>query len=428
MSRENRSPKFLRRTGAIMIAVVLGLGVGASKIPDLLRPAQTTYVATLPLSHGASGIAAGSSVEIGGLPQGRVILIKDQIASKKQLIEIHFELDRRFVLSSDALIRLRVGIAGTNGVLNIRDQGTKKSRFQPGEPRVIAVSLSEPSGGSAGVLLGRTNGLLIEKIATLTDDANTAISTRVQLTSLLVSAILDRIEAFVQMTRPDLVVIQDELKALRTQFSKILARQPLAERAIESLQTAAETDTAHVRKELLRIRDRFDLIDIDVRAMQGDMGEIIDEASDMRARVIAAGSDLESALNDLNSIATRFKIHAPEFRDGIARMLARLVLAGGQLKLALNDLFPIVLEAITTHPDRASESRRLLREAVDDTVLAGIDLRDAARRLERLERLHRNGEDPGAAPIPSLEDVVTRFEKMVDALAERLRREIIDGS
>ena len=133
-------------------------------------------------------------------------------------------------------------------------------------------------------------------------------------------------------------------------------------------------------------------------------------------------------MNDLNAIATRFKIHAPELSDGIARMLARLVLAGGQLKLAVNDLFPIVLEAITTRPDRASDSRRLLQEAVDDTVLAGIDLRDAARRLERLERLHRNGEDPGGAPIPSLEDAVTRFEKMVDALAERLRREIIDGS
>ena len=79
MSRENRSPKFLRRTGAIMIAVVLGLGIGASKIPDLLRPPVTTYVATLPLSHGVDGIAAGSPVEVGGLPQGRVILINDRI-------------------------------------------------------------------------------------------------------------------------------------------------------------------------------------------------------------------------------------------------------------------------------------------------------------------------------------------------------------
>lgn len=429
MSRRKPSPKSLRITGAIVIAAVLGLGVGAAKIPDLLRSPVTTWVATLPVSTGADGIAAGSLVQFGGLPQGRVILVKEGLGATEalNLIEIHFELDDKFVLAQDALIRLKVGISGTNGVIDIQNPGQRKSRFGPNEPRVIPITLEPPTGGSASLLIGTTNALLIEAIGQNADRAATRLTTNLRLTNLMGRKIADQINSFAQMSRTDLDLIQQEIKSLQTRYSTVFAREPIIEKSFESLKTSAEIEVALVRAELLALRDRFEVVESDVAMMREDVEVILLQADDMQSRIVAAGSDLQSAMNDLNSIATRFKVYAPEFSDGIARMLARLVLAGGQLKIAFDDLLPVILEAITTRPDRASTSRRLLLEAVDDTVLAGINLRDAARRLERLERLRRIGKDPGDSPVPSLEDDVTHFERMVEALAERLRQEIIDG-
>ena len=429
MSREKRSPKFLRLTGAIVIAAVLGLGIGVSKLPDLFRSPVTTWVATMPVSVGADGIAAGCLVQVGGLPQGQVIRVEESLGTNKDsnIVEIHFELDERFVLAQDAIIRLNVGISGTNGVLDIQNPGRKKSRFDQNATRIIPITLDPPTGGAASVLIGTTNGLLLQEINEKMARSTTGLAAGLRETNLLGQTIIAQIEQFVRMSLPDLNVIQTEIKSLQNRYSTVFARQPIIEQSLESMKIAAETDISRVRAELLALRSRFKTVEIDVATMQEDMEVILGRGEDMQSRIAAAGSDLQSAISDLNSIATRFELYAPEFSDGLARMLARLVLAGGQLKLAINDLLPIVLEAFTTNPNRASMSRRLLLEAVDDTVLAGINLRDAARRLERLERLRRNGEDPGDTPVPSLEDGVAHFERMVDALAERLRQEIIDG-
>ena len=429
MSREKPSPKSLRITGAIVIAAVLGLGVGTARIPDLLRSPVTTWVATLPVSAGADGIAAGSLVQFGGLPKGRVILVKEQIGSTEDsnLIEIHFELDEEFVLAQDALIRLKVGISGTNGVIDIQNPGRSQSRFEPNEPRIIPITLDAPTGGSASMLIGTTNALLLEEISENAARTTTMLTTNLRLTNLMGQKIAEQIRAIAQTTGNELDLIQNEIKTLRLRYSTVLERQPIVEKSLESLKITAEAEAGLVRAELLALRDRFDAVENDVATMQEDVEVMLGRTEEMRSGIVAAGSDLQSAMTDLNSMATRFELYAPEFSDGIARMLARLVLAGGQLKIVFDDLLPVALEAITTHPDRASMSRRLLMEAVDDTVLAGINLRDASRRLARLERLRRIGVDPGDTPVPSLEADVTHFERMVDALAERLRKEITDG-
>jgi hypothetical protein len=105
-----------------------------------------------------------------------------------------------------------------------------------------------------------------------------------------------------------------------------------------------------------------------------------------------------------------------------------MTLAGGQLVLAFDNLLPMALEAILVSPDAASESRRRTLEAVEDAVLAGSNLRDAARRLENFATMNQPllESKPELAPLVTepLADAVTDLERMLQRLAEVLRREI----
>ena len=132
-----------------------------------------------------------------------------------------------------------------------------------------------------------------------------------------------------------------------------------------------------------------------------------------------------SALEDAESVRVRLQKLGPEASEGLARTMARMVLAGGQLKRAIDDLLPLAIEAVLTRPNRASASRRLLLEAGNDAVEAGLQLRDAARRLEMLDRL-RPLLDPDATlpPIPDLDEATDRLSDTLDRLAERLREVI----
>ena len=135
--------------------------------------------------------------------------------------------------------------------------------------------------------------------------------------------------------------------------------------------------------------------------------------------------DVRSALEDAESVRVRLQELGPEASEGLARTMARMVLAGGQLKRAIDDLLPLAIEAVLTRSNRASASRRLLLEAGNDAVEAGLQLRDAARRLEMLDRL-RPLLDPDATlpPIPDLDEATDRLSDTLDRLAERLREVI----
>jgi hypothetical protein len=105
-----------------------------------------------------------------------------------------------------------------------------------------------------------------------------------------------------------------------------------------------------------------------------------------------------------------------------------MTLAGGQLVLVFDNLLPIVIEAILVSPDSSSESRRRTLEAVQDAVMAGSTLRDAARRLDSFATLNQPllKLNPDLAPLVSdpLSDAIADLEKMLHRLAEVLRREI----
>ena len=106
-----------------------------------------------------------------------------------------------------------------------------------------------------------------------------------------------------------------------------------------------------------------------------------------------------------------------------------MVLAGGQLRLSLQNLLPMAIEAILTRPDRQSEERQLLLEAVGDAVLAGLSLEDAMRRTRMLTQRYGDGNDldlPVAEMVEPLEGVVEELDRLLEAIYRRLRTEIAE--
>ena len=165
-------------------------------------------------------------------------------------------------------------------------------------------------------------------------------------------------------------------------------------------------------------------MEVGVADVQEDVSAMQAFTRNLEPRLETAALDLQNALEVAEAAAIRLRTLSPEVSVGLARTMARMVLAGGQLKLATQDLLPLALEAITTRPDRASLSRRLLLESTNDVVLAGMDLRDAARRLERSSR--SPGSDPGnvSDPRPGVMEALQRLEQTLERLGDRLRDEI----
>lgn len=426
MSREPRSARTLRLTGAAVILSVLGLGYGASWIPQLLRPPTTQWTATLPVAAGADGMAPGSLVQVGGFAMGKVISVADRIdaAGEDPEIEIRFELDSTVQLSRDARIQRSVGIAGTNGVLDVLDPGRPDAAFEPGEDRSIPIDLNPGAGGSFGVLLGRTNGILLERISAGVSDGQTRLARDARDTLASSWGLRGDFDRLLARVIPDVDHFENRARSIDSQLAGLVVLWSTLVDRLTNLQAEAARDQIEAQEEVAAIRRRFGRIEEGIAVMQDDVEAMSLRWDGMRFDLALAREDLQAAQRDAAAVSTRVEVLMPEVADGLARSMARMVLAGGQLKRATEDLLPLAIDAVTTRPNGASESRRRLHEATDDAVLAGVALRDAARRLQTVERLRGAELRRASIDLPSLDDAIERFERTIAALAERLRREI----
>jgi hypothetical protein len=159
-------------------------------------------------------------------------------------------------------------------------------------------------------------------------------------------------------------------------------------------------------------------------------GILEDRGGELTPKIRGMQRDLVSALDESRRLIGATSELLPEMAASIRPSMARMALAGGQLAFAFDDLLPLVIEAVLISPDAASESRRRTLQAVQDAVLAGSNLRDAARRLENFATMNRPllESNPELAPIVAdpLTDAVSDLEKMLQRLAEVLRREILE--
>ena len=430
MSADAPTSRQLRRLGAVVVVLIFGLGLAVTRIPEMLQAESAKWVVTIPLRDGVDGLQVGGEVLIGGIPRGEITgveEIKGETSGpvlSRELIRVEFKLDRNIVLARNAVIRRGSTSAGNIGYLDIKYPGSRNHRFKPGEEPVISIARSTPRGGPLESLIGRTNGEMLERILSSSEVFIQDAEDRRGIVNSELRSIQIQIKQLDLQQSRDIFRITNEVQRIIARYREILERMPLLERASTRLRADADSEADDIRAELDAWRRRLLLIDIDLDTGQEDVDRMRRFSERLEPRLQAVALDLQSALEDASSIAIRTRSLRPEVSDGLSRTMARMILAGGQLKLAMNDLAPMAIKAITTRPDRASESRRLLLESTNDVVLAGMQLRDAARFLEQASRRGRADVHRESDPPPNLDQSLRTLEETMDRLAERLRREI----
>ena len=430
MSAEAPTPRQLRRLGAVVILLILGAGFALSKLPELLRPESQTWIATVPLRDGADGLQVGSRVLVGGIQRGQVIGVqqidgeKDASPSAREQIRVDFELDREIVLTRNAVIRRGASTAGNIGFLNISYPGGPSHRFGDGEQRIIPITRSAPRGGPMAGVIGRTNGELMERITSRTGRFASDTTERSRVVRTELESTRSMIQEMDLQLGHDTTLITSRIQALSTRYREIIEMIPIIKGAARQLEAEVDLEADDLRERVEQWRRRLTLIDVAMAEGREDIDEMQRFADGLEPRLQAVALDLQSAMEDADSVAIRARMLAPEISDGLNRTMARMVLAGGQLKRAIKDLVPLAIEAITTRPNRASLSRRRLLESTNDVVMAGMQLRDAARFLEVASRQDRSGVARDSMPPPNLDESLRLLEETMNRLAERLRQEI----
>lgn len=430
MSSEAPTSRQLRVLGAIVLIAIAGLGLFIAKVPSLLGPDVVDWVVTVPVKDGADGLEAGGDVLVGGMLRGRILEVGEIEGSvpgptgPQALIRIDFELDKSVVLARDAIISRGVTTAGNIGFLNIRFPGSAKRRFKSGEQRVIPIWEGPSPGGASASLIGFVNSEMIERISVQAQ----ALAKKVKARDESMASELLEISTMIQQLGLDVDADIPRVLAMVAQLGErvrlILERLPLLREAANRAQSEAMQTSDELERELGEWRLRFELIEVGTAEIEEGVGAMQAFARNLEPRLKATILDLRNATMDAESVSIRLRKLSPEISDDLNRTLARMVLAGGQLKLAINDLLPLAIEAISTRPDRASLSRRLLLESTNDVVLAGMDLRDAARRLDALSRSPESTRGEDLEPRPGLGEALQRLERTLERLGERLRLEI----
>jgi len=432
MTRFDPSSGMLRLLGFATLVTVIGLGVAVSRIPAWQEPSMTRWTATIPVEEGARGLEPGGRVLIGGYPRGFILSV-DVLDGRhdgrgRPLVGIDFELPSEIALGRDAVIRRSVGIAGTNGVLDIPDPGARDRLFNDETPRVIAIDTSPPAGGAIGVLIGRRNGERIQAIAEAGDRFGSGMPARLRSVAAAARTLLDQVEATENELSRDTSIELQQVRRLAKRLAALGEKAMTLPPLLETLKHDLGVLFGEFEERIRRWTPTVDRILLDTDIAEQDVAAISRRLDEIAPTLQTARNDLESAVRDAEAAATRLSSLAPEAEDAMRRTMARMVLAGGQLRRALDDLLPLALRAISVSPDRRSTSRRLLLESVDDGIRSIADVRDAARRLDMLLELADalpSGDPAFDAGITAeLDARVAELEDLLDALATRLRDEI----
>jgi hypothetical protein len=433
MAAKNRTPKELQTAGAIVVTIGALAAWGLTWLPTLFAPRTTEYSASIPLAMGARGLEAGGPVLYGGAPRGKITSVRtkrDSATGMPTDIRVGFTLSSSLPLAADATISKSIGVAGTNGAIAISDPGTPDQFFRKHEARVLRVKpTGGESGGAAFTMLGRENSRLLTKISETLSRMGDDLPPRMAAVATSIrrlQVILERLE----------IEIGSGFEERQTRFTELIAEGRTLENSLlvlqsgvleirpsaDSLQADVDLMTSKFIKNGRIIRRKIAVMQEMMRGVEENLdGEFVPEIRGMQR-------DLISAVDESRRLIGTTKELLPEFAASIRPSMARMTLAGGQLVLAFDNLLPMALEAILVSPDAASESRRRTLEAVEDAVLAGSNLRDAARRLENFATMNQPllESKPELAPLVTepLADAVTDLERMLQRLAEVLRREI----
>ena len=430
MSRSDPTPERLRRTGLLTLAGIALFAFLLSRLPRLFAPSFTDYVLRIDLVDGADGLAVGNPVLVAGIPHGSITAVTpiDDSTDRPDVIEVDFNVASSIPMAPNARVTRVTGLGNDGTALSIESLGTPGQTFPTAQRRIVRLAALTPESGLAKTI-GRWNAGTVTSI-----DANLeSAADRLSDLSTEIRGRFDDLRAAIlelmQDVEPERLVIERNvqelgarLERIRKAWSELTVAFGSVRRDVESSGRVIDDRLDDWQRGWKRIQDHAGVVRADVDAVQAEVERIRSRMQDITTNLDAAIADGRRAIDALMDVA-------PETRRAMQRTLARMVLAGGQLRMATQNLVPVAVEAILVSPDRRSEERRMLLEAVGDAVLAGLDLEDAMRRTRMLARAQQGVEDPAlpvADLVEPLERVVGELDRLLDAIYRRLRMEIAE--
>lgn len=377
MPREARNDPRLGAAVALAAAAVI---VGTIVSPRVFAPATFTLEFVVPLEEGASGIAPGATVTLGGIVVGAVDGI--QIASNGQpsdVITMSLRIPRGVVIPPGSTAHLAADALGGNGHIEIVPPDPDASRASA----AADASPGATDGGAPRIPFARPKTLMESAFGRRAMRRLNAAVDGLKQTDF--GAIKADLAARTGALRSDLSAFDAELDAsmeaweprgtsVATTFRDCVARAD----SIESMLSAGGTlDSQRLAAQVKSITADWQALRADMTALEAAWTEeIAPPASDMLSR-------LQRAWQTLRGDAERMLALVTEMRESAGTVGADMQLAGGQLSRAETEVMftPWNLLGGMFQGDRSEETRNF---SVRMVVQSATELRlasDATRKL-----------------------------------------------
>ena len=367
------------KLGAAVALVTAAIIIGTIVSPKVFAPETFVLDVSVPLEEGASGIAPGATVTLGGIVIGAVDSTKISSDGGKDFISVALRIPRGIVIPSGSTAHLAADALGGSGRIEIVPPDPNGPRA-PGD---VGAAPAATDGSPAKIAFAKPKTPLeaafgrgrMRRLNSAIDELKAMDfgALREDLSTRMGSLQTDFKELSAEVDS-SLDVWQPQGTALANTFRDCVTRAE----SIEALLGAGGTLDSH------RLEAQVKAITADWQAIRADMAaletawteEIAPPASDMISR-------LERAWQTLRSDADRMLALITETRESTGTVSADMQLAGGQLSRAETEIIftPWNLLGGIFQGDRADETRdfsvRMVVQSATELRLAS----DATRQL-----------------------------------------------
>lgn len=420
---------------ALAVAIVLTL----SDLSRFVTP-QTRYTAIFEVEEGVRFLRAGSEVQIGGLPVGRVQSVElttrilpvagDESASPmaQDCLAAEFTIPPDIKLFDQAVIIVSGPLIGAQSWLEIIDTGRDPERAQT--PLPPGSEIDAVGGGLLTAMLGPQGNELMDNVT-----AGSAFFRRIDSEyDQRVAPTLDDLRASagnVRAITDDVRSMTEDLRHQRyqawaDQVDAIMAWTDGATRQLDDLTATGQSVLTQADEILAENREPIRQSIANVSTGTADAQAILDrvrhETVDRVHRLLDHADDaVASAGTTLDRLATDYDVWSSEVEEA----LANAALTSQQLKLTAVEVKRNPWKLLY-RPDATELEHELLYESARSFAMAAADLRAASTAVNRM--LDRHGEtldDPALREriTQSLIEPLDRYENAQRELFEVLKLE-----
>lgn len=396
----------------VSVALAVVASVVISGAAEMFQ-ARTDYVVRFSLADGAAGLKAGSAINAGGQPVGRVRSVRVAVEDKEPVgIDAVISVRSDMALHEDAYAYLESPILGGVSTINIPRVGVGAPLK---ENQVIPGRLAPPSAlAQAGY--GPDQAEQVRQIIKNAHEVAERIDRATARAERELDQLLEAVRSGVEDFRAVAADVRERSPAWTANVDTVLEKAAHA---------AAELDTAvaDARGRLAEVRAAFDRnrpqIDGAIDSIRSAAKKIDEESVPLVNETLAAGRD---GAGQFQSLAARVEAFLAEESPSLRRTIGNFRLAADQIKLAAIEIRTKPWLLLYTPKTKELESDTLY-SAARSYASAVSDLRAASASLE----VAANNEGTPLSDRESMESMQARlreafaeYEKAEQALLDKL--------